>query len=840
MHRFDIAPFALPNHPANELRFEEVRDVEVVEVEFAGSAPTDPQLQYMRKVWPYNRFEYPGDLDQIRPFSFGWSPIDDTFTPKWVDAAVEVEQVKANALQFRFKPLRVEIPDFPGAESYDVTFRRTLGLRVIGNDEQVSTLRVFTRSQPVQNSLRIELNAGKRTPAQRFEVSGYNAAVRGVTGPDEIVPSNRSISFNTEQIGSFRLEIEHMLPIHRYTHDDGLILFEMEQDAFTISLAALHEEGPIWYEDAGIYIALASQTETFAQYHARIEGSQTITQRVSALTLSGHLPEQSLAGAMNGQPRPHPIPYCFGCKHARQKFWVEPWGDIVLNEWMLVRQPGADTHRWKNEGDARFFFGLEQWAPLGRHNDPWPVMAYNQQFRRDSISVQQKCFAVPLMQSILAGESAADDTIVALVRFRFENAGDKPARAQLPVAYSSKAGRSHNRRDDLARGQRNQTDALVPLCEVEELTVNGSLVMGSFQDAPVLRMAFQTNMACETTASGVTFWKELAPGEGCELLLRIPYVSLDTQTGIEALADLDFKRCYAEMAQYWRAESSKGAQMHTPDPHLNAAYAGHLPIVLMSDFAHPDGSGIVNTSVGTATYGNYTNESVMIIEELEQRGLVEEVRRRLAVWTKYQGTVGLIGRFSDHEGVFFGADGLESGHSYNQHHGWALWYLATHYLHTGDGDWFSSVCENVIQGLEWIIRQRLWNDHQRCQTNGDLPNSRGWEHGFLPAGALEDVDDFFYWLSTNCLTWRGFDSAAQALGTFRTPAGSTLPSGSCCIPPGPGTRLRDGTQTQPIDPPARWSLDTALSLAPVLPGKGLRLDTRSARGLGLPADLRSV
>lgn len=50
-----------------------------------------------------------------------------------------------------------------------------------------------------------------------------------------------------------------------------------------------------------------------------------------------------------------------------------------------------------------------------------------------------------------------------------------------------------------------------------------------------------------------------------------------------------------------------------------------------------------------------------------------------------------------------------------------------------------------------------------------LPHSRGWEHGFLPAGSLEDVTDFHYWLSTNCLTWRGAESAAQALEALRHP-----------------------------------------------------------------------
>ncbi len=66
---------------------------------------------------------------------------------------------------------------------------------------------------------------------------------------------------------------------------------------------------------------------------------------------------------------------------------------------------------------------------------------------------------------------------------------------------------------------------------------------------------------------------------------------------------------------------------------------------------------------------------------------------------KYQGTVGLNGRFTDRDGVFYGSGGYESGPSYNQHHGWGLWALAQHFLHTGDRAWFAGVADSVIKGI---------------------------------------------------------------------------------------------------------------------------------------------
>jgi hypothetical protein len=764
MKRFDIAPFALPNAPAGELKFEEMRDIDSIEVDFAGPAPKTARLQYLRKNWPgesnagswAKRIERVMELVQQRPMSVGWYKMDDPFTPAWVTAATKVVRRGKHTLVFTFQAMTAELPD---VTDYAVTFRRTVGVRVAESTVAVQAMRVYTRSQPTRSKLRVELHAGRCTAAKTIGVSGYNAVVRAVRAGGGTRVTATDVHVGAGRQAAFEIELDHMEPVHRYANDGAHVRFELGRDAFTIALAALDEQGPIWFADAGIFIVRAGNPETFAAYRESIKGCRTVATEIAAL------PEQSLAGTMNGQPRPHPMPYVCGCRHARQKFWIEPCGDIELTEW-LVKSPSwwtvpveRDTPKWKNAGLARLFFGLDLWAAEARHNDPWPVMAYNQQFRRDAVRVRQKCFAVPLTQSILAGETASDATMVALVRFSFENTSDAPATAELPLAYSHLSNRVQNRRVLRDQNRTDVTDSLVPKCEREKLVVDGDLIRGSYQDERVTRLSFQTDMTHETTAAGVHFRKKLQPGETCEFQAHIPFVAVESEEELAALRGLDFGRCYDEMARYWREESRKSAQIQTPDSHLNAVYTGHLPMVVMSDFGHRDDPRIVSTSVGACTYGNFTNESVMIVEELQQRGMTDDVRRRLATWVKYQGTVGLNGRFTDRDGVFYGSGGYESGSSYNQHHGWGLWALAQHFLHTGDRAWFASVVDSVIKGAEWIARQRR-------ETLKALPHSRGWERGFLPAGALEDVEDFFYWLSTNCLTWRGLDSAAAALEKF--------------------------------------------------------------------------
>ncbi len=758
MQPFDIAPFGLPNCAPGEVRFEDPRDINRVVVTFKGSVPERVNLSYLRKLWPEERIERILGLDVRRPSSFGWTRVDDWFNCRWQEAAIAMRRRGACALTIAFQGLRKEFEQFPGCEHYDVAFRRTSGIRVeAGDDARIERVRIYTESAPARSRLRVELDAGRKTPGNAMGLSGHNARIGKITpGPGTSVEGKR-VKLRRARRRAFHVNLSHMQPAHRYCHDDGHVTFALEQETFTISLVSLDREGPLWFADQGVYIARAEDETSFADYQARIKGCKTVAEQVL------ERPEQSFGGAYHGQPRPHATSYSIGCKHTRQTFWIESNGDVILHRRPLTVLPGKDTARFKNEGDGRFFFGLERWCVCGRFNDPAPVLAYNIHRKSGDILLEQKLFAVPLASPILDGEPAPDDTVVAMVRFRFHNAGERPLRAELAVEYSSNSRRCAN---GLTGGE-TQDDNLVPLSRREKLTVRDGEVRGTWQGQDVLRCAFESTMQAARRREGFVLRQELAPGETCEAVLKVPYVALDSAEELSALKRLDFDRCYRDVKEFWRAEGRRGAQLNSPEPHLNAAYAQHLPVTMITDPAMPDDPDLIETSVGTTTYGNFCNESCMIIEELDQRGLREEARRRLDVWVKYQGTAKLLGNFTDCEGLYYGAGGFEAGESYSQHHGWVLWYLAEHYLMTGDEAWFRRVADSVVAGADWVFRQRR-------NTMTRLPHSRGWEYGFLPAAGLEDVDDYFYWLSTNALTWRGVDAAARALEAISHPEAARL------------------------------------------------------------------
>ena len=738
MNHLDIAPFALPNHPKGELRFEDYRDIERVVVTFAKAAPKHCGLSYLQKTWPGQRYERAEGADMFKTAFWGWSRIDDLFTPDWKRAAVSVKRVNAKTLEMTFRGLHREFQKFPDYDDYNVNYRRTVGIRVdVTRDARISKVQVFTRSAPVRTRMRVCLDAGKRTRGKHMSASGYNARIAGLRAETGVSTTGRTLKLGASRSRVFTVTVDHMRQAFRYANDDGQVTFTLDHDTFTISLASLEEEGPVWFADEGIYITEATDETNFDAYRKRIRGAKTIAQHVVSR------PEQSLGGAMRGQVRPHPVPYIFGWKYCREKFVMQPDGDLVMSNFPMGMIQGRDQKKLKNAGAGRVFFGLSHWILTGRTHDPFPMPAPVANFRDGSITLKQETFAIPLETPVDKVEM--DAILVACMRFTFKNVGTKTTTAHLPLQYS-------------ARGSRIFWESE----KGDPITYERGWIRTRLRRSQHIRAYSRTDMQVSQAKNDrLEFTRRLAPGASCKITLNIPFVAINTAEEKRNLVRLKFASAYKTARNFWE-HMEPGASLKTPEPRLDELARGHVPIVMMADYGLNDGSGLVNTSVGNAAYLNYPNESCMILQDLNERGLMAEVRKRVAVWTRFQSTRPLIGRFTDQDGVFFGAGGAEQGQSYNQHHGWVLWMIAEHYFLTRDRAWLKEQAEALVKGIEWVTRQRK-------ATLEVQRDSLGWERGFLPAGSLEDVDDFFYWLSTNCLTWRGVDSAARALAEIDHP-----------------------------------------------------------------------
>jgi hypothetical protein len=654
-----------------------------------------------------------------------------------------------------FRPLRADGFTDLEAGTNPLLARAAVALVVVPDPDDLVNVAISTRSALVKTTVRIQLDAGKRTAGRTLRLSAYNAHVVNVVPEQGMTANGSTLKLGAARTRRFAATLEHMSPAHPYCGDETHLTLQLDHDTFTVCLQDLDATGPVWHPDAGVFVTRADRDTSFRDYRALHAGGRTILQQV------GRQPEQSFAGAFYGQPRGHAVNYSLGCACSPQRFWVEANGDLLLQRENLDffgRRPELAS-RFLNQGSARFFFGFERWIASARFDGPSPAPVFTLQLRNAGIAAEETILCVPLLRGMLEGALSYHDPTVALVRLRFRNTTDAPSRAVLPVGYSQVSARSQN-----ALGfDPGMDDYLVPRSPRDAVTLEGGRMSTDYQGAPVLRAMWDSAAMEPGVAAdgGAVLVRTLQPGESCEVLLKVPFVAPAGSSELDALRRLEFDRSYREVLEYWRQDNRRGSQLETPIAHLDAVHASHLTHVRISDIAMPDDPRLINTSVGSSTYGNYANEACMIIQELDQRGLREEVERRLQVFVKYSGTVKQPGNFTDFEGSFYGAGGWECG-DYNQHHGWALWYLAEHFLLTRDRGWFAGVLDAVLAGADWVFRQRR-------TTMVDLPHSRGWEHGFMPAGSLEDVTEFCYWLSTNCFSWRGTDAAARALEAFGHP-----------------------------------------------------------------------
>ncbi len=416
---------------------------------------------------------------------------------------------------------------------------------------------------------------------------------------------------------------------------------------------------------------------------------------------------------------------------ARQKFRLDANGDLFIrwNDQFMLDRPGLDTARLRLEKQpVHFHFGFPD-HPLDRHIEEESLPVCHTTWDVEGVRVEQTAFATCLDGFQPGGQPPPPDVFaVALLRFVFTNASSGPKEASLPLAIQG--GESY-------AGLRVDPQGLI---------WNGSQVRGQVSGG-----------APDLVATNHLSWRfSLAPHSSRTIFVKMPYLALTGQAEYDALGKLEFDQEHQRVTDYWRGRLDQSAKLITPEPVLDQFYRSVPSHLLINSEIDPEGDRRF-ARVGSFNYGAYGNESCMMVMDLDRRGYFKEAGQCLEAWLHYQGTVALPGDFSSKTGVLYGAGGYESG-GYNQHHGWILWMLAEHYRYTRDEGWLRHAAPGIRAASEWIIRET-----RRTAGRSDL------SQGLLPAGGLEDIGDWWTWLSTSCYTWRGFDAAAWALEQIHDP-----------------------------------------------------------------------
>jgi hypothetical protein len=519
-----------------------------------------------------------------------------------------------------------------------------------------------------------------------------------------------------EQISpkAYRLHLQVASNPDPNTYDRTMVTVQTDK-TFTFAVDDL-KDGAIFVPSHGAAVLPNDDGRDFVA----VERDQSKTKEKNITARVVAMPEQTWSNAWNGFPAKKSVIYFpLGLDGGRQKFLLNADGSILFrsNDQYLQRRPGIDTPRLALEpGPVTIGFGLpKNLAKRWIEEDSIPIC--HTQWIINDMNVEEVAFVTPLLGAHSAGSvPPSDTTTVFMARITYSNNTSQAQMVALPLAYGAK-GNADLRVDD-----------------------KGFLWAS-------------TNFRGQMIGPGnsaVPWTNSLAPGATASFTVKIPYVILPDTDEQNRLAQLDFDVQRRETAGYWHRRLDESAKLITPEPVLNQFYRAHAGHLLINCEREP-GTTRRFARVGSFAYGAYGNESCMMVADLERRGMHREAQECLDAWLAYQGTVGLPGDFATKKGVLYGAGGYEEG-GYNQHHGWILWCLAEHYRFTRDRIWLLQVAPGIVAGADWIIRET-----QRNMNHTDL------SRGLLPAGSLEDIGDWWNWLSTSCYTWRGLDSAAWAL-----------------------------------------------------------------------------
>lgn len=447
--------------------------------------------------------------------------------------------------------------------------------------------------------------------------------------------------------------------------------------------------------------------------------------------------EQSLSSALAAMPEPDPLYFALGCPGARQKFRLMPDGELQLPPNYVVRVPASDTGRLARSGELRLRLGLGAGLPRRRRLDGYlPILV--SEWTTDRANVTLTAFAAPLVGAL--DDLPGDASVVCLLGIEIEATQG----GQVAITIVTHDG-------DMP----------------EHLQPEGEFVYARREGGPALRMRVTSrDLGLEHGSAGLALTGNLLAGSRAHATVMVPFIALEGPEELAALAALEFNTALASVTKYWRARTAQRARLVTPEQHFNDFHSAHISHVLITDDREV-GSDRIHTRVGSFNYGNFSNEACMIISCLDRQGLHSDARHRLDTFIHYQGTVPLPGNYGSHEGVFYGSGGYECG-GYNQHHGWVLWALGEHYRLTRDDSWLRGTAKAMIAGAEWVLRER----QATCRMDG--AGNRVPEWGLLPAGSLEDVTDYHYWLSTNAFSYLGVWSVADALQSGGHPEAERL------------------------------------------------------------------
>ena len=738
-YEVDIATYAKIEQKEQEITlvWEESRDVFMLVVKCSNpSSLSNARLQYWQHHWPHRRIPK-GAV--VGAGGSGWMAQDDWFNGGWKDADANV-RVEGNNAIYTFNPINAK--EFPDMEDFDAVYRRTLKLRLVFDGKRPEVQKVEAYSDSVWRDTEVRIEWGDEFSCQGWQgnILVYNGDLLEIEPITENVEASANSGIKSDgKKGSIKAKLRFAYNEDVNSFDKTVATMHTTARSFSFLIDEIEAGERIFVKDFDILVTKAADNISYESFRKEWEADH----RASLYDRIKELPEQTFEKAWNDMPEKNSRGFMpLGCDGGRQKFGVGENGDVFCPKNWIPRVRGRDTDRLLWEGrQIRYTFGFPDVKPTERHLEDGYLPIIYGKWEADSVVYEQSAFATLLGADILSGERMqGDDPTVLLAKVTLTN---RSAGKKISLKLNSR-------------------------CDAQEtLEIADGFVFATNYQPKRMRYYMETSRGDFIPGDdGLVYEVELGEGESHTIYFKIPFITLSEEDEFDLVKNADYEAESDRVKEFWRKRISEGSQIVTPNENLNDFYRAHLSHMLVTDDREV-GSDRYVSRVGTFPYGAFANESCMCISDFSRRGYKKEAEERLELFVHHQSTVPLPGNFTHIDGLYYGAGGYECG-GYNQHHGWVLWALGEHYWYYRDKEWLNRVAPSMVKACDWIIDQRK-NTKQL-----DKDGKKVLEYGFLPAGALEDVQEYYYWLSTNAHTCWGFKNAAEALADVGHPDSERL------------------------------------------------------------------
>ena len=738
--------------------WQQERDIDSIEISYDGKVSRqfaeETQVQYWFKEWP-------GEAPVRHTIE---DAVDDPWQGKWLTARTDV-RIDGRTVNYTFRALSRDENPRAGNLPDAVNYRRTLKIRLLYHKKaaRIVSLKVYSPTEEKKVSVRIEFGCDKaagKSVTGKLEI--YNGWIEKVCGwgwdDGDMMDTSRSWSIKGgDKPKGIIVELKAAKPKLPGSNDLTIVTVRSSDGTFSF-LADDLEKGPMYIPAYSVFITEAGDLTTFADSNVKkgrtvrdklkLEGEQTYSRA------GKEIPPLQVMLREDGGRLYLPV----AADASWQKFAVEWGGGFFMNK-RSTKAKGRELLRcnWKKT-ELHWYIGTGE----------KPV--YDRDDKTSQMSVLSDYLPVAVVRWNHEGLNYYEEAFVTLLEGPL-SPYDPERNEQTPAILMIKLDISNPAGDEKTAHLWLKPDSL------EKMFLQDNFIMDRMGAGEFIRACVRLPQAGICTAAKVEqeaahYGLKVQANESVSMYIYVPFVGDLTEQYKTKIAGLDYDTERKRVVSYWRNIVNAYKAFDVPEMKFNDISKSVLPHIRMSTTKDPK-SGLFMVPAATFGYGVYANESAFQTIFLDRVGDHETAAHYLETFLRLQGTDPLPGTFTGDQSAVFHGGKVDDEYNYtsgpyNLDHGTVLWALARHYLMSHDFEWLRHAEPGMLKAADWIIQQR--NQTKLTSEDGEAV----LHYGLLPAGRLEDNDDWGFWFAVNAYAWLGLEQTARAFQYAGLPDGDRL------------------------------------------------------------------